>query len=33
MGLDEVRDPKTVQRELAAFRVVDGKVGVELLSS
>jgi alkaline phosphatase D len=32
MGLDEVRDPKTVQRELAAFRVVDGKMGVEMTS-
>jgi alkaline phosphatase D len=31
MGLDEVRDPKTVQRELAAFRVVDGKAGVEII--
>ena len=30
MGLDEVRDPKTVQRELAAFRVDDGKLGVEI---
>jgi alkaline phosphatase D len=30
MGLDEVRDPRTVQRELAAFRVEDGKVGVEV---
>jgi alkaline phosphatase D len=30
MGLDEVRDPKTVQRELAAFRVEDGKPGVEI---
>jgi alkaline phosphatase D len=29
MGLDEVRDARTAQRELAAFRVVDGKVGVE----
>jgi alkaline phosphatase D len=29
MGLDEVRDPKTGQRELAAFRVEDGKAGVE----
>jgi alkaline phosphatase D len=28
MGLDEVRDPKTVQRELASFRVVDGKAGI-----
>jgi alkaline phosphatase D len=28
MGLDEVRDPKTAQRELAAFRVVDGKAGL-----
>ncbi|MGJ7916552.1 alkaline phosphatase D family protein [Massilia sp. LXY-6] len=32
MGLDEVRDPKTVQRELAAFRVEDGTAGVELTS-
>jgi alkaline phosphatase D len=32
MGLDEVRDPRTVQRELAAFRVGDGKVGVEITS-
>jgi alkaline phosphatase D len=30
MGLDEVRDPKTIQRELAAFRVEDGKPGVEI---
>jgi alkaline phosphatase D len=30
MGLDEVRDPKTSQRELAAFRVADGKAGVEM---
>ena len=30
IGLDEVRDPKTVQRELAAFRVEDGKPGVEI---
>jgi alkaline phosphatase D len=30
MGLDEVRDPKTAQRELAAFRVRDGKAGVEM---
>jgi alkaline phosphatase D len=28
MGLDEVRDPKTIQRELAAFRVEDGTAGV-----
>jgi alkaline phosphatase D len=28
MGLDEVRDPDTAQRELAAFRVVDGVAGV-----
>ncbi len=27
MGLDEVRDPDTAQRELAAFRVADGKPG------
>jgi alkaline phosphatase D len=31
MGLDDVRDPKTAQRELAAFRVADGKAGVEVL--
>lgn len=31
MGLDEVRDPKTAQRELAVFRVADGKAGVEVL--
>jgi alkaline phosphatase D len=31
MGLDEVRDPRTGQRELAAFRVKDGKAGVEVL--
>jgi alkaline phosphatase D len=30
MGLDEVRDPKTIQRELAAFRIEDGKPGVEI---
>jgi alkaline phosphatase D len=30
MGLDEVRDPKTIQRELAAFRVEDGAPGVEI---
>jgi alkaline phosphatase D len=28
MGLDEVRDPDTAQRELAAFRVEDGVAGV-----
>ncbi|KLU35178.1 alkaline phosphatase [Massilia sp. WF1] len=33
MGLDDVRDPKTVQRELAAFRVADGKAGVEMTTS
>jgi alkaline phosphatase D len=32
MGLDEVRDPRTAQRELAAFRVADGKAGVEITS-
>jgi alkaline phosphatase D len=32
MGVDEVRDPKTSQRELAAFRVADGKAGVEMTS-
>jgi alkaline phosphatase D len=32
MGLDDVRDPKTAQRELAAFRVKDGKAGVEMTS-
>jgi alkaline phosphatase D len=32
MGLDEVRDPKTGQRELAAFRVEDGKAGVRITS-
>ncbi|WP_322405542.1 hypothetical protein [Massilia luteola] len=30
MGLDAVRDPKTAQRELAAFRVEDGRPGVEI---
>jgi alkaline phosphatase D len=30
MGLDEVRDPNTAQRELAAFRVEDGRAGVEI---
>jgi alkaline phosphatase D len=30
LGLDEVRDPKTPQRELAAFRVEDGRPGVEI---
>jgi alkaline phosphatase D len=30
MGLEEVRDPKTAQRELVAFRVEDGKAGVEM---
>ena len=30
MGLDEVKDPKTIQRELAAFRVEDGKAGVQI---
>ena len=30
MALDEVRDPKTIQRELAAFRVEDGRPGVEI---
>lgn len=30
MGLDEVKDPKTPQRELAAFRVEDGKAGVQI---
>jgi alkaline phosphatase D len=29
MGLDEVRDPETPQRVLAAFRVADGKAGVQ----
>jgi alkaline phosphatase D len=33
MALDEVRDPQTAQRELAAFRVVDGEAGVEMTSS
>jgi alkaline phosphatase D len=32
MGLDEVRDAKTIQRELAAFRVEDGTAGVEITS-
>ncbi|TQK06702.1 alkaline phosphatase D [Herbaspirillum sp. SJZ107] len=32
MGLDEVRDARTGQRALAGFRVVDGKVGVEVTS-
>jgi alkaline phosphatase D len=32
MGLDEVRDPNTAQRALAAFRVADGKAGVETAS-
>jgi alkaline phosphatase D len=32
MGLDEVKDPKTVQRELAAFRVESGTAGVEITS-
>jgi alkaline phosphatase D len=31
MGLDEVRDPKTGQQELAAFRVEDGTAGVSVL--
>jgi alkaline phosphatase D len=30
MGLDEMRDPHTAQHELAAFRVADGKAGVEM---
>jgi len=30
MGLDDVRDANTPQRELAAFRVVDGRAGVEM---
>jgi len=30
--LDEVKDPKTIQRELAAFRVESGKAGVEITS-
>jgi alkaline phosphatase D len=30
MGLDEVRDPNTAQRALAAFRVADGRAGVEV---
>lgn len=29
MGLDEVRDPNTAQRQLAAFRVADGRPGLE----
>jgi alkaline phosphatase D len=33
MGLDEVRDPKTAQRQLAAFRVEDGKAGVWVVSN
>jgi len=32
MGLDEVKDPKTSQRELAAFRVESGTAGVEITS-
>jgi alkaline phosphatase D len=32
MGLDEVRDPNTIQRELAALRVRNGKAGVEITS-
>jgi alkaline phosphatase D len=32
MGLDEVRDPKTIQRELAAFSVKDGRPGVDITS-
>jgi alkaline phosphatase D len=30
MGLDEVRDPQTHQRQLAAIRVADGEPGVEI---
>ena len=30
MGLDEVRNPGTPQRVLAAFRVADGRAGVEM---
>lgn len=33
MGLDEVRDPNTPQRELVAFRVADGKAGVEFTAN
>src|SRR5206468_2309053 len=33
MGLDEVRDPHTAQRELAAFKVADGESSVEMTSS
>jgi alkaline phosphatase D len=33
MGLNEVRDPKTSQRELAAFRVESGTAGVEKITS
>jgi alkaline phosphatase D len=32
MGLDEVHDPNTIQRELAAFRVKDGKAKLEITS-
>jgi alkaline phosphatase D len=32
MGLDEVRDPASLQRELAAFRVEAGKAWVEMTS-
>jgi len=32
MGLDEVRDPKTIQRELATFSVKDGRPGVDITS-
>jgi alkaline phosphatase D len=30
MGLDEVRDPRTSQRALAAFRVADGRPGLDI---
>jgi len=32
MGIDDVKDPQTIQRELAAFRVADGRPGVEIMS-
>jgi len=33
LGIDDVKDPKTIQRELAAFRVAHGRPGVEITSA
>jgi alkaline phosphatase D len=33
LGLDDVKDPRTGQRQLAAFRVANGRPGVEIIST